>query len=545
MSVLAVATRPTDGATEDHDLVAGVRAGDERAFELLFARYQPRITAYVRGFVHDDGRAEDVTQEVFIAALRRLREEPGREIHFKPWIYEIAKNKCIDSFRRTRNTSEISLDAHDALLAEEQGRLAEPGATPDSQVEDKVAMDNLRGAFGGLSQVHHEILVMREFEGLSYREIGERLGMSRAAVESTLFRARKRLTEEYEELVSGERCLRVQRLVDEHGGRPAGLRDRRRMARHLAHCQPCRRHACRAGVDLGAVVRPPAAAAAKIAAFLPLPAFLRRRWGADDATAPLLGHGGTVSQWSANAATVLDPGVMSNWTKAVATAATVAVAGMGAGAAITERTPFGAFGGGADKPRSAPALSGAGPQAPAARRQAGDGPGRSVAPGDAKPAGAVSPSSERPGAGPAIVPDPAGPTAAPQDGSQAGRQFDSHGGAAPAAGGAPDKRSDAGSAQPAPSLGKIIGGAGGSERDPGTAAAGATGAAGSGAPGLLDGLGSVGATAGGDEPGGALDQVSDAAAGLAPAAGSAAASVMSTASETGATTTMAVNSLGR
>jgi RNA polymerase sigma factor (sigma-70 family) len=340
MSALSVVARPTDGEPDDRELVARVRAGDERAFELLFQRYQPRIAAYVRGMVHDHGRAEDITQEVFMSALRRMREETERDILFKPWIFEIAKNKCIDAFRRARNASEVSFDAGDAIGADEHGRLAEPGATPDSAVEGKVAIDNLCGAFGGLSPVHHDILVLRELEGLSYREIGERLDMSRAAVESTLFRARRRLSEEYEELVSGERCLQVQQIVDASGGGPAGLRDRRRMARHLAHCQPCRRYAGRAGLDLGRAGRR-TAAAARIAAFVPLPAFLRRRGGGDDAPA-LLGHGGSVGQWSANVASIVDPGVVSGWTKAVATAATVAVAGMGAGAAFTDRAPVGA-----------------------------------------------------------------------------------------------------------------------------------------------------------------------------------------------------------
>jgi RNA polymerase sigma factor (sigma-70 family) len=335
MSALAAVTRPTDGDTDDRDLVARVRAGDDRAFESLFQRYQPRIAAYVRGMVHDHGRAEDITQEVFMSALRRMRDETAREIHFKPWIFEIAKNKCIDAFRRTRSASEVSFDARDAIGADEHGRLAEPGATPDSAVEGKVAIDNLFGAFGGLSAVHHDILVLRELEGLSYREIGDRLGMSRAAVESTLFRARKRLSAEYEEIVSGERCLRVQRIVDASEGRAAGLRDRRRMARHLAHCQPCRRYAARTGVDLGTLTRP-AAAAARIAAFLPLPAFLRRRWGSEDAT-PWITHSGPVSHWSANLAGVVDPGIVSGWTKAVATAATVAVAGMSAGSVMTDR----------------------------------------------------------------------------------------------------------------------------------------------------------------------------------------------------------------
>ncbi|MBW3652832.1 MAG: sigma-70 family RNA polymerase sigma factor [Actinobacteria bacterium] len=349
MSASAVATRPTDGDRDDRDLVAGVRAGDDRAFELLFQRYQPLIAAYVRGKVRDHGRAEDITQEVFMSALRRIRAQTEREILFKPWIFEIAKNKCIDAFRRTRNVQEVSLEARHAVGADEHGRLADQGATPDAAVEGKVAIDNLCGAFGGLSAVHHDILVLRELDGLSYREIGDRLGMSRPAVESTLFRARKRLSAEYEELVSGERCLRVQRIVDGSGGRSPGLRDQRRMARHLAHCQPCRRYAALAGIDLGTVARP-GSAAARVAAFLPLPAFLRRRWGGDEPAA-LLGHGGSASQWSANLATIADPGVVSGWTKAVATAATVAVAGMGAGAAFDGRIRL--DGGGAAQPAPA------------------------------------------------------------------------------------------------------------------------------------------------------------------------------------------------
>ena len=68
---------------------------------------------------------------------------------------------------------------------------------------------------------------MRELEGLSYREIGERLEMSRPSVESTLFRARRRLTEEYEDLRTGARCLRIQEII-EHAGAAAtalGTRD--------------------------------------------------------------------------------------------------------------------------------------------------------------------------------------------------------------------------------------------------------------------------------------------------------------------------------
>ena len=97
---------PVSHATE-RQLVAPSREGDDRAFEELFARYRRRISAYVYGLVNDHGRAEDITQEVFISALRRLRETE-RPISFKPWIYEIARNACIDEFRRLSRASRVS-----------------------------------------------------------------------------------------------------------------------------------------------------------------------------------------------------------------------------------------------------------------------------------------------------------------------------------------------------------------------------------------------------------------------------------------------------
>src|SRR5688500_10030598 len=199
------ATEPdSDGAPSDHRLVAAVRHGDDRAFEALYHRYCRRIHAYVFGMVKDHGRAEDVTQEVFVSALRRMRATE-RPIAFKPWIYEIARNACIDAYRRGRRGEEVSFDADDKLSAADHGRLVAAEPDPPAAVAAKQELDTMLGAFGGLSEAHHQILVMRELEGLSYTAIGERMGMSRAGVESTLFRARKRLSEEYDELATGAR----------------------------------------------------------------------------------------------------------------------------------------------------------------------------------------------------------------------------------------------------------------------------------------------------------------------------------------------------
>jgi RNA polymerase sigma factor (sigma-70 family) len=324
------------GAPTDHDLVAAVRRGDDRAFETLYERYHRRIAGYIYGMVGDYGRAEDIAQDVFMSALRRMRDT-DRPIAFKPWVYEIAKNACIDQFRRSRRAEEVSYDADEGLGAADYGRLVTTGPTPDVAVDQKMSLDHLCGAFGGLSETHHEILVMRELEGLSYREIGEKLGMSRPSVESTLFRARRRLSEEYEDLVSGDRCRRVQAIILTAADGALGARDQRSMARHISYCQPCRRQAKLSGVDVAVLSRKPVRA--RIAAFLPLPAFLRDRWlpghGGSEAGGLASGvsqQAGTLAQWSANLGTHLDPS-MTGWARAAAAAATLAVAGVGAGVA--------------------------------------------------------------------------------------------------------------------------------------------------------------------------------------------------------------------
>jgi RNA polymerase sigma factor (sigma-70 family) len=342
----------------DHQLVSAVRKGDDRAFEELYSRYQRRIAAYVCGMVKDYGRAEDITQEVFVSALRRMRQTE-RPIAFKPWIYEIAKNACIDAYRRGRRAEEVSYDADDRLSPSDHVRLVATGPEPDAAVDAKLELDNLCGAFGGLSESHHEILVLRELEGLSYKDIGARMGMSRPAVESTLFRARKRLGEEYDELASGTRCLRIQGIIARGGH--VGRRDGQKLARHLSHCQPCRRLAASAGLELPVRARR-RRMAEKVAGLLPLPVFLRARRGGDEAASALSGGGGG---WMTHVPSFADA-ANSAWSKGAAGIAALLLAGAGV-STITESDKRDERGTGYQ-------------QAPAQAGHGGDAPARSAAP---------------------------------------------------------------------------------------------------------------------------------------------------------------------
>ena len=289
-------------------------------------RYQrarsPRTCA---GWSTTTARAEDVTQEVFLSALRRMRETE-RPIAFKPWIHEIARNACIDHFRRARRRTELSYDAEDGARAppttaawSTRGPAPGRGRRPEAGARRPAAAPS-----AGLSDAHHQILVLRELEGLSYREIGERLGLEPPAVESTLFRARRRLAEEYEELVDGRALpAGAQAIIATAAQGPVGRRDERRLARHLARCSGCRREAWAAGV-----ATPPRPARRRLGALLPLPAVLRRLVAARTAAhAP---------QVAGQLGARVDPEV-GTWAKAAAAAAALALTGVGAGEVVAMR----------------------------------------------------------------------------------------------------------------------------------------------------------------------------------------------------------------
>ena len=143
-------------ATDDQ-LVAAAQQGSDAAFDALFRRYRDRITAYARGIVSDHARAEDIVQDVFMSALRSLRATE-RDVAFKPWIYEIAKNACIDHLRRARRTAEVSIDSDDFSPVDE-GRLSSGEASTDAAYSTREELDVLRMAFNDLPAAQREVLV--------------------------------------------------------------------------------------------------------------------------------------------------------------------------------------------------------------------------------------------------------------------------------------------------------------------------------------------------------------------------------------------------
>ena len=196
MSAVDTVALVANTSATDAELVGAVREGEDQAFEELFRRYHGRVRAFVAGRVADHGRADDVTQDVFLSALRHLRST-NKEIAFKPWVFEIARNASIDLHRRTSRAEEVPVDQLELVGAD----------PPENEVLARERLAHLQGAFYELNEVHHRALVMRELEGRSYSEIGEQLSLTRPAVESVLFRARRRLAKEYHALRSRAAAL--------------------------------------------------------------------------------------------------------------------------------------------------------------------------------------------------------------------------------------------------------------------------------------------------------------------------------------------------
>ena len=337
----------------DADLVAAVRDGDDAAFEELYRRYHGRISAFVCRMLHDEARCEDVAQEAFMSALRRMRDTDC-EINFKPWIYQIARNAAIDSYRRNSHAVEVSMDADDGLRASDRTRLVGVDGGPDAALLTKERLTHLQSAFDELSDVHTKVLVMRELEGMSYREIGDKLDLTRPAVESALFRARRRLENEYEEIADGRRCQAMRatlaRMVQ---GTHRGSEEHR-LARHVKRCHSCRHRARVLGIHPKTTV---GSLREKAAALLPIPWLFRRS-----------GDGGGITGFFTSG-----PGSAPIAERAAALVAAAAIAGAG-GAAVSG----GALGGereaaGEGRPAAAQSTAGGGESQRGATGPATDG----------------------------------------------------------------------------------------------------------------------------------------------------------------------------
>ncbi len=173
----------------DRDLVKAAAAGDREAFDDLVGRYQGQIVNLARAMTGGDADVDDMAQEIFVRAWRSLARFRG-EAAFRTWLYGIALN-VIRTHRTRRSRLRTLLWSPPAETLDdplERVRDEDPG------VEQKIVMrDAIDRALSRLPAGLREALVLRDVQGLEYREIAAALGVPVGTVESRIFRARQRL----------------------------------------------------------------------------------------------------------------------------------------------------------------------------------------------------------------------------------------------------------------------------------------------------------------------------------------------------------------
>lgn len=176
---------------DDFKLIRAFQSGEEKAFEELVRRYQRQVANIIYMTLGDRSEIDDLAQEAFIRVYRSL-DRFAFDSSFYSWLYRIVVNLCIDELRRRKIKRTFSLDLFsEHRLEREQGATTQ--RTGFDEVLGKEKRETIKLALEKLSADHRTVLVLREYNDLSYAEIAEVLKLKPQAVKSRLFRAREEL----------------------------------------------------------------------------------------------------------------------------------------------------------------------------------------------------------------------------------------------------------------------------------------------------------------------------------------------------------------
>ena len=205
----------------DERLVEQIRRGNEAAFEIAFERHGPAILGFCRHMLGSPEEAEDAVQHTFAAAHRDLLRDSDREIALKPWLFTIARNRCLSMLRARRELPMEHTQPPTAGLAE--------------QVEQRAELRQLLADLGQLPDEQRAALLLAEIGDLSHSEVARVLGCKVARVRALVFRARSGLIHRREARETPCESIQEQ-LATLRGG---SLR-RTDLRLHLGECAACR-----------------------------------------------------------------------------------------------------------------------------------------------------------------------------------------------------------------------------------------------------------------------------------------------------------------
>ena len=208
----------------DGRLIAMVRSGNAGAFETIVDRYQGRLLGFCRQMLGSTEDAEDVLQEVFVNAYRAMLGD-DREINLRPWLYRIARNRCLNHLRKPTADAQESMD---------MVPMVEAGSTAE-KVHNREEFRQLLTDVSKLPETQRSALLLREMDAMTYEEIAQAMDTSVPSVKSLLVRARISLAEasQARQLTCGEVRLELAEAAE-------GLRKvTGPVRRHVRDCDEC------------------------------------------------------------------------------------------------------------------------------------------------------------------------------------------------------------------------------------------------------------------------------------------------------------------
>jgi RNA polymerase sigma factor (sigma-70 family) len=210
---------------DDEKLVTLTRRGHQHAFDTLVERYQSRLLGFCRQMLGSTEDAEDVLQEVFVAAYNAMVADE-RPIAVRPWLYRIARNRCLNHLRKPTADGQDTMDTHPHMN----------GVTTHERVQNREEFRSLLADVGQLPETQRSALLLREIDAMSYEEIAKAMDTTVPGVKSLLVRARIALAESSQarQLTCDE--VRIELAEAAEGLAKVGGPARR----HIKGCDACR-----------------------------------------------------------------------------------------------------------------------------------------------------------------------------------------------------------------------------------------------------------------------------------------------------------------
>ena len=173
--------------THETEIIRQVLEGDIESFRLLLARYEKPVVRMIRNITYDKESGEDIAQDVFLTAYKKLASFDPARSNFSTWLFTIARNKSLNALKRKK-----------PLSMSELPEKSNPH-NPSDDMAKKEFFDQLETGLRALPSKQRRAFILAEFENLSYEEIAQIEGTRLGTIKSRINRAKMRLRTALEE----------------------------------------------------------------------------------------------------------------------------------------------------------------------------------------------------------------------------------------------------------------------------------------------------------------------------------------------------------